>query len=267
MQTPASTSTTSSRSAAWRHSWPRPRTKYQISSTLWCATAFDVAPAASSKWARLPPFSRRRTRTDEPSGAIASGAAGSRIVANAVTCLQEAAVSALVGQVEAEGEQLAVHVRLVGVADLRVADRLQAPADELRHVGRVGAAEHVEGGRIPLAEQMLRHRLAARRLADALQEVIAHLRVAELVALDGGRHLGQRHVGGLAPVARVEGAVEIDEEVEVRVVRPRLARQVERVVRVGHVLQREVALEPDGQPVEHDRDFALKDVPYAHYSF
>ena len=81
--------------------------------------------------------------------------------------------------------------------------------------------------------------------------------MAELVALDGRGHHRQRHVGGFAPVAGVEGAVEVDEEVEERVVGPRLARQVEGVVRVRHVEQREVGVEPDGEPVKHDRVLQL----------
>src|SRR5581483_12021851 len=55
---------------------------YQISSTRRCATARETCPAASSKWAMLPPARRSRTRTDEPSGAAASGAAGSIMVSN-----------------------------------------------------------------------------------------------------------------------------------------------------------------------------------------
>src|SRR2546425_154611 len=55
-------------------------------------------------------------------------------------CLQKAAVGALVRRVEAEGDELAVHVRLVGGADLGVAHRLESPADELRRVRRIRAA-------------------------------------------------------------------------------------------------------------------------------
>src|SRR5207249_12160032 len=76
-------------------------------------------------------------------------------------------------------------------------------------------------------------------------------------ALDGARHLGQRRIARVAPVARVEGAVEVHEEVEQGVVRPRLAGQVEGVVRVRHVLEREVRIEADGETVEHDRVLEL----------
>jgi len=55
----------------------------------------------------------------------------------------------------------------------------------------------------------------------------------------------------------VEGAVEVDQEVEERIVGPRLAGQVEGIVRVGHVLQREVALQPHRQAMEHDRVLQL----------
>ena len=44
---------------------------------------------------------------------------------------------------------------------------------------------------------------------------------------------------------------------EVGVVRPRLARQVEGVVGVRDVAQREVVLEPDRDAVEHDRVLEL----------
>src|SRR5438034_1254543 len=95
--------------------------------------------------------------------------------------------------------------------------------------------------------------LAARKASEA----ISHLGVPELVALDGARHLGQRRIARVAPVARVEGAVEVHEEVEQGVVRPRLAGQVEGVVRVRHVLEREVRIEADGETVEHDRVLEL----------
>src|SRR5262249_2815694 len=51
-------------------------------STVRWATATDVAPGASSKCAMLPRPSRSSTRTWEPSGATASGCAGSRLVSN-----------------------------------------------------------------------------------------------------------------------------------------------------------------------------------------
>src|SRR5689334_965253 len=146
-QTPASTVTTLSWTPALRHISPCPPRKYQISSTVRCATAYDVSPGASSKWARLPPARRRSVRTCEPSGATASGSGAGRSVANGRS--EEPAMGALVGEVEAERHELGVDVRLVRVADLGVADRLQPPADELRHVGRVRASEHVERGRVP----------------------------------------------------------------------------------------------------------------------
>src|SRR5262249_22191348 len=57
-----------------------PCTKNQISSTVRWATAIEVSPGASSKWARPPPLSPRRMRTSEPSGAMASRCTGSRFV-------------------------------------------------------------------------------------------------------------------------------------------------------------------------------------------
>ncbi len=44
--------------------------------------------------------------------------------------------------------------------------------------------------------------------------------MAEFVALDGGGNLAERHVTGFAPVASVKGTVEIDQEMEERIVRP-----------------------------------------------
>jgi hypothetical protein len=57
-----------------------PPRKNQISSTVRCATAIDVLPAASSKWATLPPLSSSKVRTSVPSGAIPTGRTGSRVV-------------------------------------------------------------------------------------------------------------------------------------------------------------------------------------------
>jgi hypothetical protein len=75
-------STTSSRSPSLRHISPRPVKKYQISSTLRWVTAFDVSPGPSSKCAKLPPLRLRRSLTAVPSGAAASGRAGSCFVSN-----------------------------------------------------------------------------------------------------------------------------------------------------------------------------------------
>ena len=55
----------------------------------------------------------------------------------------------------------------------------------------------------------------------------------------------------------MEGAVEIHQEVEQGVVRPRFAGKVKRVVRVRHVLEGEVRVEPDGETMEHDRVLEL----------
>ena len=159
--------------------------------------------------------------------------------------------------VERVSDELGVHVRLVRSADLRVADGLEPPAQEPRRVLRVGAAEHVQRGGIPFGQQSLSQRAPARVAHDLAQEAIAHLRVAELVALDRARHLSQRRVARVTPVARVEGAVEIHQEVEQGVVRPRFAGKVKRVVRVRHVLEGEVRVEPDGETMEHDRVLEL----------
>ena len=75
-QVPGRSGTVSCRSPWRRHIWPWPDRTYQSSSTAWWATARETWPAASSKWAIEPPPSRSRTRTCEPSGAIASGACG-----------------------------------------------------------------------------------------------------------------------------------------------------------------------------------------------
>ena len=71
-QVPAASGTVSCLSPCRRHISPRPCRMYQISSTQWCATGRETRPAPSSKCAMLPPASRSSTRTQEPSGAMAS---------------------------------------------------------------------------------------------------------------------------------------------------------------------------------------------------
>src|SRR3990167_8607296 len=86
-QVPASTATTSSWPFSSRHISPRPPRKNQISSTVLCATAIDVSPGGSSKWARPPRPSCNRIRTSDPSGATASRATGRRVVLKLLTSL------------------------------------------------------------------------------------------------------------------------------------------------------------------------------------
>jgi hypothetical protein len=57
--------------------------KHQISSTVRWATALDTAPAASRKAAMLPRAEAPKSRTSEPSGAIASGASAISFVVKA----------------------------------------------------------------------------------------------------------------------------------------------------------------------------------------
>src|ERR671916_1772004 len=82
MERPGSKSTTSSVSCKRRHICPRPETKYQISSTVWWAMAFETARDGSVKCAKLPRPVLLKMRTSEPSGAIASGDLPSRLVTN-----------------------------------------------------------------------------------------------------------------------------------------------------------------------------------------
>jgi hypothetical protein len=65
-----------------RHICPRPDRKNQISSTVRWVTARDTWPGASAKCAIPPPESPSSTLTSDPSGATASRAAGSSLVAN-----------------------------------------------------------------------------------------------------------------------------------------------------------------------------------------
>src|SRR5439155_1467357 len=153
--------------------------------------------------------------------------------------LEKAAAGALVGRLEPERDELAIDVGLVGLPDLGVADALEPPVDELRNVAGIRAPEHVERRRIPFEEQPP-DQLAPPAVAhDLAEEVVAHLRVAQLVTLDRRRHLRQRRITRLTPVARVERAIEVHEEMEEGVVRPRLTRQVEGVVGIRDVAQGE----------------------------
>ena len=81
--TPAASAVISSASPSRRHIRPCPAMKYQISSTVRWATAFDTPPGASRKAAMLPRVEAPKSRTSAPSGAIASGAAGITFVAKA----------------------------------------------------------------------------------------------------------------------------------------------------------------------------------------
>src|SRR3990172_11800644 len=56
---------------------------------------------------------------------------------------------------------------------------------------------------------------------------------------------------------RVERAVQIHEEVEVRVIGPRLAWEMEGVMDVRHVSERERGVETDREAVKHNRVFQL----------
>ena len=71
---------------AWtdRHSRPCPRMKYQTSSIVRWATAFDTVPGSSVKVAMPPRDKAHSTRTSEPSRAITSGTSLIRFVANAI---------------------------------------------------------------------------------------------------------------------------------------------------------------------------------------
>ena len=79
-QVPGRSGTVSCRSPWRRHIWPWPARMYQSSATARWATARETRPAGNSKWAIEPRPSRSRTRTSEPSGATALGAAGSCMV-------------------------------------------------------------------------------------------------------------------------------------------------------------------------------------------
>ena len=94
MLTPGPTSTVSSSSPVERHICPRPDRKNHTSSTVRWRTATEISPAPSSKWAIPPPLTPSSTRTLEPSGAIASGSAGSVFV-----CMTEDIVCSAMAQV------------------------------------------------------------------------------------------------------------------------------------------------------------------------
>jgi hypothetical protein len=67
---------------------PQPAMKYQTSSTVRWATAFDTVFGASRKAAMPPRDSMPSTRTSEPSGAIASGVAAMLRVSNVIGLAQ-----------------------------------------------------------------------------------------------------------------------------------------------------------------------------------
>ena len=153
-QIPGSSGTVSSRAAWRRHICPRPLSTYQISSTLWCTTAREVRPAASSKCAIEPPSSRSRTRTSEPSGATASRSPGSRIVSNGwVTAIT--VVPACPGPARLERFRRKAQRRKSAAAEERSGGRAQrrkSAAAEERSGGRAqrrksAAAEERGGGR------------------------------------------------------------------------------------------------------------------------
>src|SRR5712692_7592499 len=166
---------------------------------------------------------------------------------------QETAVLPLVRNVEAERDDLLIDVVLVGLANFGVTNALESPVDELRCIRRIGTAEHVERSRIPLRQKMLQENPSLLFTAYRAEEVVTHFGMAELVALDRARDLAQRYIARLAPVTRMERAVQIDQEVKKRIVGPRLLGHVERVMRVWHILQREVAVKSHGEAMEHDR--------------
>jgi len=92
---PGKTSTHSSSPFCFLHICPLPAMKNQISSTLRWVTAFEVLPGPSSKWAIPPVVRPKRTRTSEPSGATASGAAGRRLVANVFMILNSSTATSI----------------------------------------------------------------------------------------------------------------------------------------------------------------------------
>ena len=71
--TPGAREAISSRLPCLRHISPCPLMMYQISSTVRWATAMDIFPGGSSKWAMPPFLSSRSMRTSDPSGAVTSG--------------------------------------------------------------------------------------------------------------------------------------------------------------------------------------------------
>src|SRR5215467_7994417 len=94
---------------------------------------------------------------------------------------------------------------------------------------------------------------SSRALATKLvQEIVAHFRMAELVAFHRARYLAQWNVARITPVACMECAVQIDKEVKEGIVSPGFLGQMKGIMRVGNVLQRKTLIQAEGETMEHN---------------
>src|SRR6516164_4230637 len=84
IEMPGHTSTTSSSSPSFRHMRPFPEVKYQISSIMRWVTAFETAFGDNANAASPPRESWHSTRTSDPSGAMTSGSALTRLVSKRI---------------------------------------------------------------------------------------------------------------------------------------------------------------------------------------
>src|SRR5215469_16404236 len=88
--------------------------------------------------------------------------------------------------------------------------------------------------------------------AKFLQEVVAHFRMTEFIALDGSRYFAQWNIARFPPIARMKRPIQVDQEVEKCIIGPSLLGQMECVVGVWNILKRKTLVEPECEAMKHD---------------